>query len=431
MPINELAVFAHVDGVFVPSGLLMLTEDQNRTVASSFIYGARYLERPNRIEIDPTSLPLGNNPVAMTPVNGLPLFGGIRDAAPDGWGRRVIEARLKAPPNSLAESVYLLEAGGDRTGALDVRLSINALANSRQKTSMVRLEYLLEAADRIEQGLPIPSGLEDIFEAGAGTGGMRPKATVEDANGIVWLAKFPCRGEHLNIPSIETGTMRLANAAGLNVPPVKTEMIGKRNVMLIRRFDRELIDGVQRRHHVVSALTILGCHESESINKSYWNIADSIKKLTPISQVKHDQKEQFGRMVFNILVSNDDDHLRNHSFIWDGTLKGWKLSPLYDVVPRPSLSFERNLHLGVGDKGRLATVNNALSGYSRFGLTLHDAHEEIDRIWATVREWKTHFEEYGVEDSEIDRIAPAFRHIDDIFDRKVSVSLSRKSLADT
>ena len=411
---KELAIFAHVDGQFVPAGLLTLTEDMGETISSRFAYGTKYLQRPNRIEIDPTSLVLTDKPAMLVPANKLVLFGGIRDAAPDGWGRRVIESRLRALPNSLPESTYLLEAGGERTGALDVRPEIDSLVSPRQKTSIHRLEYLMEAADRIEQGLPVPAGLEDIFDAGAGSGGMRPKGTVEDGDGVLWLAKFPCKDEVLNIPSLEVATMRLAHVAKLNVPPVRIELIGKKNVMLIRRFDRSLIDGTQHRLHLVSALTVIGCHESESRDKSYWDIADKIKRLTPPENIKANQKELFGRMVFNILVSNDDDHLRNHAFLWNGNLKGWELSPLYDVVPRPSFAHERNLHLGIGDKGRLATLDNALSGYSRFGLTLRDASEIIDRIWMVTREWKSYFEEFGVPVSEIDKIAPAFRHIDDI-----------------
>lgn len=416
---KELMVFAHIDGEFVPAGLLLLSENRSETVASRFSYGARYLQRANRIEIDPTGLRLTDKPVLLSPPNNLALFGGIRDASPDGWGRRVIEARLRVPPNSLPESDYLLNAGDERAGALDVRVNDGGGGLSVcKKTNVRRLAYLMQAAERIEQGLSVPSGLEDIFDAGAGSGGTRPKATVEDDDGNLWLAKFSCRDESTNIPSIEVATLKLAREAGLNVPEVRLESIGDKNAMLIRRFDRSMIGGVHRRRHMVSALSVIGCHESESRNASYWNISDKIKELAPHGSVGNDQRELFGRMVFNVLVSNDDDHLRNHAFLWNDVPKGWALSPLYDVVPRASHAYERTLHLSVGTSGRLATLDNALSGCDRFGLSLLEGLETIEKIWGVTREWKNYFEEFGVSGRDIEKIAAAFRHIDDVLQKE-------------
>ena len=115
-----------------------------------------------------------------------------------------------------------------------------------------------------------------------------------------------------------------------------------------------------------------------------------------------------------ILVSNDDDHLRNHGFIHDPRLPGWRLSPLYDVLPRPSSAHERYLHLGIGPQGRLATLDNAFDARDAFGLSKTDAGLAIAEVWQPTREWKTCFEERGVPGKEIDKIAPAFRHIDDV-----------------
>ena len=414
---TTLAVFAHLDDRFVPAGLLTMTETGTEVQTSGFKYGTLYLERPQAVEIDPVSLSIADRAAVrgkeLRPIEGLALFGGIRDAAPDAWGRRVIESRLKAPPNSLSESTYLLEAGSQRVGALDIRRSLDS-APVLVRNSIHRLEYLMEAADRIEQGLPIPAQLEDIFLAGSQLGGMRPKAGVEDDAGVLWLAKFRSHGERIDVPAIESATLQLADAAGLDVPAVKTETIGGKTVMLIQRFDRSLVDGVQHRHHMVSALTMLGCHESESRNKSYAEIADVIRARTDEQAIKSGCRELFGRMVFNIFVTNDDDHLRNHAFLWASATRSWRLSPLYDVMPRPMLATERHLHLSVGQKGRLATLDNALSAYARFGITRQDALEIIDRIWRVVREWRVRFESYGVVGCEIEAIASAFRHLDEV-----------------
>lgn len=418
METKKLAVFINLDGEFFPAGILSFTEEGKTLQASEFYYGLRYLDRLNAIEIDPESLSINNKEFIrgrpLYPSQGLIIFGGIRDAAPDGWGRRVIEARLKAPLNSLPESVYLLEAGSDRTGALDIRKTTTSEAKNHSRNSVRRLQYLMEAADRIEQGLPIPSQLEDIFDAGSSMGGMRPKASVEDDNGAQWLAKFSSPNDKLNVPLIEYATMCLAAEAGLNVPAVKVVEIGNKSVMLIKRFDRSIRNTIQIRHHMVSALTMLGCHESESMTKSYWDISDSIRGKAPVAAIEQDQKELFSRMVFNIFVTNDDDHLRNHAFLWSSEQKAWRLSPLYDVMPHAMIGTERNLHLGVGEKGRFANLDNALSGYSRFGLTLREADEAIEKVWLVTRQWKTYFDEWGVPGSEIEKVSPAFRHIDEL-----------------
>lgn len=130
--------------------------------------------------------------------------------------------------------------------------------------------------------------------------------------------------------------------------------------------------------------------------------------------IRADNAELFKRMVHNILVSNDDDHLRNHGFVWEPRLAGWRLSPLYDVLPRASLATARFLRLGVGRQGRLATLENALESREMFTLSCATACEMAAAVWRVVREWRVHFEGCGVHGAEIDKIAPAFRHIDDV-----------------
>jgi serine/threonine-protein kinase HipA len=130
--------------------------------------------------------------------------------------------------------------------------------------------------------------------------------------------------------------------------------------------------------------------------------------------IRADNEEMFKRMVFNIFVSNDDDHLRNHAFLWDWRLPGWRLSPLYDVLPRPSLAQERYLHLGVGPRGRLATLDNALASHERFSLTLAAACRLVAEVWNVLRQWRVYFDDFGVPEAEQQKVAAALRHIDDI-----------------
>jgi len=426
---KNLAVFAYLPGepMAVPAGLLTLEEEGAAQKGAAFVYGLRYLERPNAIEVDPVSLGLRDKDtvrgVELHPVTGLVLFGAIRDAAPDAWGRRVIEARRKVPLNSLPESEYLLAAGANRVGALDVRSGLDAGETRGELGDVSKLDYFLEAAHRIEEGAPIPRRLEAFFDAGSAMGGARPKATVTDVEGKLWLAKFPSRSDGYDVPLVEAATLKLASAAGLNVPRVEiVKLEPRRHVMLIERFDRIGIPGASvgvsvggaSRRHFISALTLVGCPEQDSPLKNYADIADALRRHGVASRLGADMEELFARMVFNILVTNDDDHLRNHGLLWAPDARGWELSPLYDVVPRPTHASERYLHLGIGPQGRLATLTNAMGWAARFGLTHDKALAVVDRVWRVVREWKGRFEEYGVPAEEIDKVGSAFRHAREI-----------------
>jgi serine/threonine-protein kinase HipA len=436
---KKLYVFANIDSQWVPSGQLTLTEDGSRLLASSFAYGLRYLQRPNALEVDPVSLSLADKEAvrgkALLPAADLSWFGGIRDATPDAWGRRVIESRLKVPASSLPESTYLLHAGSQRVGALDVRRSRDA-EPSAGFARWGQLQHLMEAAQRIDEGLPVPAHLEEIFVEGSPLGGARPKATVRDEAGLLWLAKFASDKDSMAVPVIEAATLRLAAAAGLTVPAIRLVELGTRTVMLIQRFDRYWAlpgehailpkdlwstvpgDGrVEKRLGFVSGLTLLACDEMDSPTKSYGDLAEAIRRYCHTKVIRDNNRELFGRLIFNIFVSNDDDHLRNHGFVWDPRLAGWRLSPLYDVMPRASVASERNLHLGVGPSGRSATLDNAFADRERFTLSSSAAAESIAKIWGEVREWKVRFEEWGVPGEQIEKVASAFRHLDEVSER--------------
>ena len=404
----------------VPAGRLTLMEEGVQVSASTFGYGRLYLERSKAIPIDPVSLPLHDAKPGTErlyePYNGLELFGAVRDAMPDSWGRRVIENKLRAEPNSLKESEYLMHAGSNRFGALDFRMNPAAGESSGLMPTVLDLPYLLEAADRVQCHEQLPKHLQQLFDAGPSMGGARPKAVVT-TKGHHWLAKFPSQGDAFNVPKIEQACLELARECGLNVP--KTELMtvsGGRQIMLIERFDRIVKqDGNLSRKHVVSALTLLGLHESDSPTASYAAIARKISELGASGFVQANREELFGRMVFNIMVGNDDDHLRNHAFVWNDHVRGWMLSPLYDVLPKPQRGYDRYLHLSVGEQGRLATLDNALSHAGQFGLLPPQATAIIDRISGRVREWRTFFEgTIGVPMAECDKVASAFRKPKDI-----------------
>ena len=413
----DRVVFIHLpdETDAVPAGRLTMIEQGTELLASRFSYGRRYLERANALPVDPVSLPLGQGriEVELLPAAGLTLFGAVRDAAPDAWGRRVIENRLRAPPNGLPESVYLDHAGPHRAGALDIRAEPTSAPAGGALPSLLQLNHLLDAAERIEAGEPVPAHLEMFFAGGPTLGGARPKASLT-TDGREWIAKFPARNDPFNVPLAEWATLELAREAGLTTPPARLETLPDgRHVLLIQRFDRTPSDRGMARRHMVSALTLLALHEQDSPDSSYAAISDALGEYGARGSIASDRAELFARMVFNILVSNDDDHLRNHAFLLEPRA-GWRLSPLYDVVPRPQVAQERMLHLAVGPRGRLATLDNAFEGAGRFGLSSRDAAKIIDRIARVLRGWRTSFERLRVPAALCDQMATAFRRPADV-----------------
>lgn len=401
----------------VPAGELNLLEEGGETVGSTFGYGVRYLKRPDAVPVDPISLPLSSvagDQARYEPRGGHSLFGAVRDAAPDFWGRRVIEAKLQVPPNSLPESAYLLNSGTHRFGALDFRGSRDAAEDEGALPPIADLGYLLEAADRVQEGLPVPAQFQMLFQV-ATLGGARPKALVFH-KGKQFLAKFPSKGDGFDVPVVERACLELARECGLDVP--ETDLVtlpDGRNVMLIERFDRTSLPGGEfARKHCVSALTMLGKVEQESLASSYGEIAHAISINGVDGYVHKDRTELYARIAFNILVSNDDDHLRNHAFVWEPQSKAWRLSPLYDVVPHPQIAQERRLHLSLGPQGRTATLTNLLDAHGDFGLFKHDAAQIIDRVAGRVREWRNTFEAWGVPKVQSDLVEAAFRKPRDV-----------------
>ncbi|QHG88699.1 type II toxin-antitoxin system HipA family toxin [Xanthomonas sp. NCPPB 1638] len=414
-------VFVHLPGetTAVPAGLVTLFEQGIQLQASRFAYGRRYRDRnaPAAIAVDPVSLPLADAAGDQVPINGLPLFGALRDATPDDWGRRVIENRLGVPANGLPESQYLLLAGSNRVGALDVRPALDSTPDTAGMPAAIDLQYLVAAAERVEQGLPVPKALENYLVGAPSLGGARPKATIaHDAR--EWIAKFPSVRDRFDVPSVERATLELARRAGLSVPETALQTLADgRHVMLIERFDRRPVAGGMGRRHTVSALTMLGLSEQQSPDARYAQIVRVIEDRATDGQVAAQREELFARMVFNILVSNDDDHLRNHAFVHDDG--AWNLSPLYDVVPKPQVGSERTLHLGVGPRGRWATLDNALAGHGDFGLNQQRAARLIDRVAAAVRVWREVFEELGVSEKDCTLVKTAFRRAADVGMREV------------
>ena len=387
----------------VPAALLKLIRQRDGTYVGRFRYGDRYLERNDAVEFDPFQLPLGKEVYEFTNLKGIP--GAVRDAAPDAWGRRVIEHKLQRDPADLEEVDYLAHGPQDGAGYLSFGLNRDPPSPRRPYNRTHQLSNLIEAAEAVEEGRRVPEHILEQLEPGTSMGGARPKATVEHDNAL-WLAKFPERVDRVNLQRIEFATLDLARQCGLSASAARLEKIGDRDVLMVQRFDRQRSSGAYLRLGFVSGLTVLNA-EDGYFGRERWSyplLADGIRRWS--SQPYRDCVELFRRMVFNAAVTNNDDHPRNHALLRHSD--GWRLSPAYDIVPMPVVSLERrDLALTVGSHGRAGSLYNLISQSNRFGLTDAEARDEVSRIASIVRAWRERFAACGVSAKDIDYIAPA------------------------
>jgi serine/threonine-protein kinase HipA len=246
-----LSIYLPGETVAVPAGTFTHYSDDG---IGRFAYGLRYLERPNALPVDPGSLQLGAVHRNAT-VNG-GLYGAFRDASPDYWGRLVIAAKLKSPPESLKEMDFLLHGNASRAGCLDFRVSLDQGAPEPRPPSLQSLAEILLAAAQLQNGEPVRHDLLQLLEQGTSIGGARPKCTVELEDSL-WIAKFPARGDTINYPRIEYSTMLLAKACGISIPDVRIITVGGKDVLLVKRFDRlKTVSGYQR-FGFLSALSLM------------------------------------------------------------------------------------------------------------------------------------------------------------------------------
>jgi serine/threonine-protein kinase HipA len=296
-----------------------------------FNYGKSYLARKNAIAIYTPELPL--RPGELPRIDGLSMPGCIRDGSPDAWGRRVLIHRKlsekgdEAATRDLGELTYLLESGSDRAGALDFQLSATKYAP--RAMNQASLDDLLRSAEQVERGIPLSPELDQALQHGTSLGGARPKALLTSKN-TKYLAKFSMSGDLYNVVKAEFVAMRLASLAGLNVATVRLEKALGKDVLLVERFDRERVEGGWARKAFVSALTIFELDEMMARHASYETLAEIVRLR--FEQPKENLRQLFGRLTFNILCGNTDDHARNHAAFWDG--QNLQLTPAYDICPQ-------------------------------------------------------------------------------------------------
>ena len=389
------------------AGKFVLEAASNGEPFGRFIYGRSYLRNSSAVDIDPIELKLSDTTYETTQLNG--VFGALRDAGPDFWGRRVIEKH--SGKTQLGELDYLLHSPDDRAGALGFGLGQVPPAPKREFNQALELEKLQQLAEALVKDElpsdPEAAQVEELLLLGTSMGGARPKAVIEDENAL-WLAKFSRPDDRWNYPRVEHAMLRLARECGIEAAESRIESVAGKDVLLIKRFDRQKTSTGYLRARMISGLTVLRADESPQ-TRTRWSYVVLVEELRRIvSRPKDDARELFRRICFNALISNLDDHPRNHAFIaFD---KDWRLSPAYDLTPSPVISQDhRDLAMECGDQGRFANESNIVSQHARFLLNLDEAmsivttmKDQIEKTWySTVRAC-------GVRENDAEAIRGAF-----------------------
>jgi serine/threonine-protein kinase HipA len=408
---RDILVYVDLEGTPHLVGRLWTRLRKNKETAT-FAYDADWLQHPARFSLEP-ALQLGPGPFHTAA--DMPMFGAIGDSAPDRWGRALMRRmerrraqREGGPPRSLQEADYLLLVDDEaRAGALRFADTPAGPFLRQEDTNrippLIELPRLLSAAEHVIDDTETDEDLRLLFAPGSSLGGARPKASVRDTDQHLAIAKFPRHDDEYRIVVWELVALRLARNAGIPVPDARIEDTGGKPVIVVRRFDRL----GQHRIPFLSAMSMLGARDNET--RSYLEIADALRQHG--ASPKEDLAALWRRIVFNVLISNTDDHLRNHGFVYEGA-RGWRLSPAYDLNPIPVDIKPRVLTTAINEEDTTASLDLACEVAGYFELKDAAARKIASEVAASVSRWRQEAARHGLSKNEIDRMASAFEHND-------------------
>ena len=374
-----------------------------------FEYADEWLRDADCFELEP-DLPLTRG--GFAPPAGRAIHGSLGDSAPDTWGRRLMQRaerrqaeREGRAVRTLMESDYLLGVSDEtRLGALRFRRvdQEEFLADShRGIPALVDLGRLLESTERLLRDEETDEDLQLIFAPGSSLGGARPKASVIDQHGRLSIAKFPKDSDEYSIETWEEIALRLADRAGIVTARHELLQVAGKAVLLSRRFDRA--DGY--RIPFLSAMALLGVKDGEG--SSYPEMVDALARHG--AQAKKDAHALYRRVAFNVLVSNVDDHLRNHGFLRVDK-SGWTLSPAYDLNPVPADLKARVLTTNIDLEEGTCSIDLLEASADYFALSLNEARAILKDVATATSSWRTVARQVGATAAEIHRMATAFEH---------------------
>lgn len=403
----------------LPVGALVYAR-QGRREHSAFAYDEGWLASPERFNVsaDLQLMPGHQAHKAASPHDSA-FHGAIADTAPDAWGRRVIARdhakRRKDDPrlSALTELDYLLAVDDfSRVGALRLRdpdgsWQRTVAAGRRSTPPLIELERVFEASRAVERGQETAEDLRYLQGKGTSLGGMRPKCTLVDEDGRLAIGKFPSVGDERSVTRGEVLALRLAAQAGIDAAPARVVALGDKDravpVAVIRRFDRDDADG--RIPYQSAASLLQAAREDE---RSYTEVADAIRSHG--HSPTRDVQQLWRRLVFNLLITNVDDHLHNHGFLHVAHGQ-WRLAPAFDINPFPDKERESKTWLSEED-GPITDVGMLLARASYFALDADQARGALREVLAAVSGWRQVAlgPEVGLRPRELDDFAPAFEH---------------------
>lgn len=409
----ENVIFTYIDlkGIPILVGHLWVHSKQGRQ-SLSFEYDKSWLKMPNRFSLDP-ALQLSEG--AFHASIDKPLFGAIEDSAPDRWGRllmrraeRKFATKEKRHPRTLTEIDFLLLVDDEaRQGALRFKKAVDGpFLTAYEKNSIppyLSVGKLLAASNHINQDSDTDEDLRLILAPGSSLGGARPKASILDKEGHLAIAKFPKKDDEIDVIGWESVALTLAAKAHIDTPQWRLKSIRTQRILISRRFDR-----CQKiRIPFLSAMSALQAKDNEP--HSYLEIADAIRTMSAFP--RNDLRALWRRMIFNILISNVDDHLRNHAFLYSDTA-GWTLSPAYDLNPTPIDIKPRILSTAIDLIDPTASLELAFNVGSYFELDKTEMKEIAKEVALATSEWRTTAKKLKIAKKEIERMASAFEHED-------------------
>lgn len=408
---RKIYVYVDLDGELYQVGQLW-THSSRAKEGASFQYEKKWLTHHERFSLEPA---LALTEGSYHTGTGRSMFGAMGDSAPDRWGRilmRRAAAHLARASDgqlrTLTEIDYLLGVYDEaRQGAL--RFSENIGGPFLQQTDgspippLVELPKLLAATENLLEDKESDEDMRLLLAPGSSLGGARPKASVRDRDGQLAIAKFPCKDDDYSTVLWEALALTIAAKAGLTIPQWRLESVAKKPTLIIKRFDRHFV----KRVPFLSAMSMIGAKDNEQ--HSYLELVDALRQYgaSPVQ----DMIDLWKRIVFSILISNTDDHLRNHGFLYE-RYKGWRLSPLYDVNPTPVEIKPRVLTTTIDFYDGTASLDLALSVAKEFGLTQEEAKKIAKQVGGAVLNWREEASHLGISATEIDRMASAFDHQD-------------------
>ena len=413
---REIPVYVDLQGAPHLVGRLWARTRRDREGAT-FEYDRNWLTHPERFSLEP-ALTLGPGPF-HTP-SQKPLFGAIGDSAPDRWGRVLMRRperrraeRAGQTPRTIREIDYLLlvddetRQGGlrfaEREGGPFLAEHVQSERAVARIPPLIELPRLLSAAEHVMSDTDGDEDLRLLLAPGSSLGGARPKASVRDRDGFLSIAKFPNRGDEVSTVLWEAVALTLAAKAGIPAPSWRLEYVDAHPVLLLRRFDRDR----QGRIPFLSAMSMLDAQDNES--RSYLEFVDILRQHG--AAPAEDEQALWRRIVFSILISNTDDHLRNHGFLWAGAA-GWRLSPAYDLNPVPVDIKPRVLSTAIDLDDATASLDLAFSVAGYFGLDKKKARTVAAEVGQAASSWRAEAKKIGIGRAEIDRMASAFEHED-------------------